>query len=148
MTSNKKGTPMSEFPSSSKPRKPSFQEDANKRAWGQPAREPLISDDHDNAQIIQVQKRIMNEQDEALDILADSVKRQKEIAIEIGKEADEHNQLLDEMDAKVDGTGARIRNATKKVMKVAEDSNTKGMWICICVLILALIVVAFLAIYL
>lgn len=36
-----------------------------------------------------------------LDILSDSISRQKEIALGIGKEVDEQNLLLDELDTKV-----------------------------------------------
>lgn len=83
-----------------------------------------------------------------LDILSDSIGRQKEIALEIGKEADEQNMLLDELDVKVSRTDAGIRNATRRVVKVATSSSTGIMWTVICVLILALVVLSFLAIYL
>lgn len=76
-----------------------------------------------------------------------SVGRQKEIALEIGKEADEQNRLLEELDDKVDNTSAKVRNATRRVMRVAKAESTKAMWACICILVLGLIVVSFLAMY-
>eukprot|EP01113_Clastostelium_recurvatum_P025532 TRINITY_DN3071_c0_g1_i1.p2 TRINITY_DN3071_c0_g1~~TRINITY_DN3071_c0_g1_i1.p2 ORF type:complete len:145 (-),score=48.60 TRINITY_DN3071_c0_g1_i1:101-535(-) len=117
------------------------------RAWGV-ARDTQKTEDLDNRGLLDQQQTIMRDQDQILDVLAQSVGRQKEIAISIDTELTEQNMLLDDLDSKVDRTDSGIRNATHRVRKVAEQASTKGMWGVICFLVLALIVVSFLAVYL
>eukprot|EP00026_Physarum_polycephalum_P020777 Phypoly_transcript_23580.p1 GENE.Phypoly_transcript_23580~~Phypoly_transcript_23580.p1 ORF type:complete len:144 (+),score=22.24 Phypoly_transcript_23580:63-494(+) len=118
------------------------------RTWGAAPRDTPQTEHLDNRQLLQMQKDTMQEQDQVLDILADSIGRQKEIALNIGKEVDEHNLLLDELDSKVSSTDSKIRAASRRVTRVAKASSTGIMWTVICILVLALIVVGFLAIYL
>lgn len=86
------------------------------------------------------------DQDDSLDAMYEAMKRTKGIAIEIGKEADEHVGLLDEMDTKVARNSARLKNATRQVEDVEIQSSTKCLWVLICLLFAGVIVTTILAI--
>eukprot|EP01111_Echinosteliopsis_oligospora_P006039 TRINITY_DN19_c0_g1_i1.p1 TRINITY_DN19_c0_g1~~TRINITY_DN19_c0_g1_i1.p1 ORF type:complete len:149 (-),score=27.29 TRINITY_DN19_c0_g1_i1:63-509(-) len=120
----------------------------NGRAWGNEARETSRTEGLDNRQLVDQQRTQMDDQDKLLDALSETIGRQKHIAIEIGKEAETQNLLLDELDVKVTSTNSKIRNATRAIIRVSKDSSAKPFWGCICFLVLVLIVLAFLAAYL
>ncbi|GAM21962.1 hypothetical protein SAMD00019534_051370, partial [Acytostelium subglobosum LB1] len=82
------------------------------------------------------------EQDKILDTLSYSITRQKELAIAIGNEAESQGVLLDDINDHVDSTSARLRNATKSVVRLTQDAKTTGLWATICFLIIALIIVS------
>eukprot|EP01119_Soliformovum_irregulare_P001220 TRINITY_DN10941_c0_g1_i1.p1 TRINITY_DN10941_c0_g1~~TRINITY_DN10941_c0_g1_i1.p1 ORF type:complete len:151 (-),score=25.96 TRINITY_DN10941_c0_g1_i1:92-484(-) len=98
--------------------------------------------------LISDQQRLMRDQDDQLDVLGASILRTKEIAIGIGNEADEHLALLDDIDGKVDKVNPRLKNTIRRVDRIEKKSSTKILWLIICFLFLALIVLAGLAIYL
>jgi regulator of vacuolar morphogenesis len=66
-----------------------------------------------------LQKKTMSQQDESLDVLADIIKRQKEIGMTIGNELDLQNQLLGEVNDDVTRVGDRMAIAGKKLDRVA-----------------------------
>jgi syntaxin 8 len=113
--------------------------------WG--AKETSETKELDNEGVLALQRKKMEEQDKLLDLLSESVDRQKDIAIGIGQQVDEHNELLDDLDREVRQTDTRLRKATDAVRKIGEKSSATCLWITICVLFLALIVVIFLAFY-
>jgi hypothetical protein len=55
---------------------------------------------------------------------------------------DQQLELIEDIDARVDRTNARVKNTTRRVDKLERNSRTTCMWICIVVLLLALIIVA------
>eukprot|EP01132_Coremiostelium_polycephalum_P001079 gene1079-1367_t len=114
----------------------------NSRKWGQ---ETEQTSQYTNQQILDRQKQEMLDQDKHLDALSYSVGRTKEMAIQIGTTADQHSKMLDELDIHVDSTTGRLKNATKNVIKITNQSKTTGYWIAICILFLVLIVVIALA---
>lgn len=73
--------------------------------------------------------------------------RQKHLAIGIGQEVDEHIEILDNLDHEVRHTQTRLTKATAAVRRVGEKSSATCLWITICVLFLALMLVIFLAFY-
>jgi hypothetical protein len=81
-----------------------------------------------------------------LDAMYEAMKRTKHIAVEIGKEADEHVGLLDEMDTKVARNTSRIKNATRQVEDVEVQSSTKCLWFLICIIFIGVIITTILAI--
>eukprot|EP00027_Filamoeba_sp_ATCC50430_P015370 CAMPEP_0168570010 /NCGR_PEP_ID=MMETSP0413-20121227/16488_1 /TAXON_ID=136452 /ORGANISM="Filamoeba nolandi, Strain NC-AS-23-1" /LENGTH=118 /DNA_ID=CAMNT_0008602595 /DNA_START=101 /DNA_END=454 /DNA_ORIENTATION=- len=107
------------------------------RKWGAP-QETDETRGVSNEGLLSLQQKKMQDQDDALDILGQSIARTKEIAITIGKEADEHNQLITEIDSHVDRTNAKVKNTTRRVERVERKARTKGMWATICVLFLIL----------
>ncbi|KAG0134277.1 hypothetical protein HOY82DRAFT_638053 [Tuber indicum] len=63
------------------------------------------TDELDNHQVLQLHRRVLDEQDESLDRLSESIRNQRELSIQIGDELDGHVQLLDECGP--DGKGPR-----------------------------------------
>jgi len=112
------------------------------RAWGQKIEETEETRDLNNDQLLSQQKSRMNEQDSLLDALGQSVARQKDIAITIDGELDVHARILTDLDTKTEKTRLTIENTTKRVDKITEKTKVCGMWICIVLLILLLIVLA------
>ncbi|KAJ8663101.1 hypothetical protein O0I10_001278 [Lichtheimia ornata] len=71
--------------------------------------------DLENGQILQLQQRIIEDQDTNLDHLSDAIRRQRELGLLIGDELDTHAQLIDETHEMVDRTDARLQKARKKL---------------------------------
>ena len=89
----------------------------------------------------------MDQQDKALDLLSDSLYRQREIAEAINIETEEQLGLLDDMDSQMDLTNRKVKRENKRIEKFEATSSTKCMWCVICLLFLALIVVVFVAVF-
>jgi len=117
-----------------------------KRVWGAP-QETEETRNLDNNGVVSLQKKKMDEQDKILDILGESIGRTKQIAVAIGNETEEQMGLLEDIDERVDKTTARVKNTTRRVERVEAKADTKCMWVTICILLLALIGVSFMAIY-
>jgi syntaxin 8 len=82
--------------------------------------ESLVDDEDeiagmDNTQLLAMHNRIISEQDESIDRLAESISRQRELSIQIGDELDSHAQLLDEVEILTDRHQSRLDNAKKRM---------------------------------
>ncbi|RCH87859.1 hypothetical protein CU098_009674, partial [Rhizopus stolonifer] len=96
-------------------------------------------DDVENGQILQLQQRIIDDQDQDLDHLSETIRRQRELGLLIGDELETHAQLIDETEDMVDRTDERLRQARKKldyVNRKIKDNKS----VCI---VIALIIVFF-----
>ena len=80
----------------------------------------------DNTQVLQLHRRIMDEQDDSLDRLSESISRQRELSIQIGDELDSHVQLLDEVDGLVDRHQTRLDGAGQRLKSVAKQAKEHG----------------------
>ncbi|CAG8532911.1 28_t:CDS:2 [Ambispora leptoticha] len=80
-------------------------------------------DDH---QVLQLQQRIMSEQDEDLDRLDEAVGRQRELGILIGEELDYHVELLTETEHAVDNTEGRLASARRRLNRVSKQAKEQG----------------------
>lgn len=80
----------------------------------------------DNTQVLQLHRRIMDEQDDSLDRLSESISRQRELSIQIGDELDSHVQLLDEVDDLVDRHQTRLDGAGQRLKSVAKQAKEHG----------------------
>lgn len=89
--------------------------------------------------LLTLQQRTMDDQDRALEALGSTIGRTKEVAIAIGDEADLQNELITDIHDAVGKADTRLRNTTRRVDRVKAKSSTKGMWLCICILLLGLI---------
>lgn len=96
---------------------------------------------HDQNDILQQQSHIMREQDKGIDMLAATIKRQKMIGLQIGGEVEEQNEMLDSLSDALDTTQRRLINETHHTVRVSEKAKSGGMLCCICLLILAIILV-------
>jgi syntaxin 8 len=68
----------------------------------------------------------MIDQDARLDLLSHSINRHHHMSIQIGDELDLQNELLDDTDARMDGTAARMSRAGRSLDKVAKGSREHG----------------------
>lgn len=64
----------------------------------------------------------------------------KEIAVEIGVEAEESIGLLDKIDDQTGRVQAKIRNATRQTEDVKVQSSTKCLWFFIILQIIGLVI--------
>ncbi|KAN0035120.1 hypothetical protein ACTA71_004379 [Dictyostelium dimigraforme] len=119
-----------------------FEGKDNNRKWGNNNKN---YDTLSNQDIFEKQKRDMEEQDKMLDSLSGSISRVKDTAITINKTAQEQTEMLDELDVHVDSTSVRMRNTTKNLITLTQQSKTTGYWSVICFLLLVLLVVTILA---
>jgi syntaxin 8 len=65
-------------------------------------------------------------QDAHLDHLSSSIGRQHHISLQIGDELEVHTGLLDALDTELDGTGARMSSARRKLERVAQGAKRNG----------------------
>ncbi|CAG8549509.1 4861_t:CDS:2 [Ambispora gerdemannii] len=79
-------------------------------------------DDH---QVLQLQQRMMSDED--LDRLDAAVGRQRELGILIGEELDYHVDLLEETEHAVDNTDGRLASARKRLNRVSKQAKEKGL---------------------
>jgi syntaxin 8 len=74
-----------------------------------------------------LQQRIMQQQDDSLDRLSESISRQRELSIQIGDELDSHIELLGEVDRLVDWGQHRLDGARKRLDYVSRKTKENSM---------------------
>ncbi|KAH7320306.1 target snare coiled-coil domain-containing protein [Stachybotrys elegans] len=98
-----------------------------------------------NQQLHQYHNQILQQQDEQLDRLGESIGRQRELSMQIGDELDDHVAMLDEVDGYVDRHQSRLDRASKMLGKVARGaSENKSMTIIIILIIILVLLIAIL----
>lgn len=91
------------------------------------------------------QTRILEDQNEGLEALSKVISRQKVLASQIGNEVDRHNEILDDIADTMETTDSRLNRETRQIGVVTEqDSSTRGYWVIIGVLGLAIVLVSIL----
>ncbi|KAL1934622.1 hypothetical protein VTP01DRAFT_6804 [Rhizomucor pusillus] len=99
--------------------------------------------DLENGQILQLQQRIIEDQDNNLDQLSDAIRRQRELGLMIGDELDTHAQLIDETEAMVDRTDARLQKARRKLNYVGRKvKDNKSICIIIALIFIFFVLLA------
>ncbi|KJZ72040.1 hypothetical protein HIM_08601 [Hirsutella minnesotensis 3608] len=93
----------------------------------------------DNQQLHQYHSQILNEQDEQLDRLGESIGRQRELSMQIGDELDSHVAMLDEVEAVTDRHQGRLDRASRTLGKVARGAGENKQMTAIVVLIIILV---------
>ncbi|KAF7726951.1 cytosolic Fe-S cluster assembly factor nbp35 [Apophysomyces ossiformis] len=78
----------------------------------------------ESGQLVQLQQRIMEDQDNNLDQLSDVIRRQRELGLLIGDELETHAQLIDETGTLADRTDAKLRQARKRLNYVGRKTMT------------------------
>lgn len=86
------------------------------------------TDELDNHQVLQLHRRVMEEQDQSLDRLGESIRNQRELSIQIGDELESHVQLLGDVDDVVDRHQERLDGAKKRLGNVAKTAKDHGMY--------------------
>lgn len=103
--------------------------------------EPPRPDQSDlsNLQIHDHHKQVLRDQDEQLDTLGQSVKRQRILGIQMGDEIDEQNELLEDVESGVDRHQNTLTRARQRLGTVARKSKANWSWLTIAILIIVLI---------
>nr|XP_018260919.1 syntaxin 8 [Kwoniella dejecticola CBS 10117]OBR83077.1 syntaxin 8 [Kwoniella dejecticola CBS 10117] len=72
------------------------------------------------------QQTMMNDQDERLNLLSNSIGRQNHLSVQIGSELDIHHQLLEDTDHAMDRTANSLSRARRRLDRVANDAKQHG----------------------
>lgn len=90
------------------------------------------------------QTQILKEQDQGLENLSQVIARQKNMAIRIGNEIEDQNDIIDNIAVQMDSTVDRVNSETRHVEQVSQKDSTWSYWIIIISLFVAIIVVGIL----
>jgi len=82
------------------------------------------------------------DQDAGLDALHSVILRQKSMAQQIGTEIHQQNDIIDEIDDRLDNTTQRLLDNTARVRSVGTKDTTCAYWVIIILLLIAIVVVA------
>lgn len=93
----------------------------------------------DNQQVHAYHSQVLEEQDEQLDRLGESIGRQRELSMQIGDELDSHVEMLDEMESATDRQQGRLDRAGRALGKVARRAGDNKQITAIVVLIIILV---------
>lgn len=104
-----------------------------------------ISSERFVADTLQLQQKIMDEQDEDLEKVGDSVHILKNMSHRIGNELEEQAVMLDELGIDMERAGTKLDGVMKKIAKVTNMNDDKRQWTAIFVLsgILFIIILLF-----
>uniref|UniRef100_A0A1I8NTZ3 t-SNARE coiled-coil homology domain-containing protein n=1 Tax=Stomoxys calcitrans TaxID=35570 RepID=A0A1I8NTZ3_STOCA len=90
---------------------------------------------------VSVQQRMMQGQDEQLDMISDSVGTLKTVSRQIGVELDEQAVMLDDFGNEFETTDSKLDSTMKKMAKVLHMNNDKRQWMAILILSALLLLV-------
>ncbi|GAA5874268.1 hypothetical protein JCM16303_005794 [Sporobolomyces ruberrimus] len=97
-----------------------------------------------NSEVMQMQQRMMEDQDEQLDSLSSAISRQHALSLRVAEELELHSNLLDDTEAAVDRTDANLRRASGRLdqfARKARNTGSTGLIIALIVVLVVLIVV-------
>ncbi|ROT40325.1 hypothetical protein SODALDRAFT_271209 [Sodiomyces alkalinus F11] len=99
----------------------------------------------DNQQVHAYHARILEDQDEHLDRLGESIGRQRELSMQIGDELDAHVAMLDDVEAATDRHQGRLDRARRSLGRIARASGeSKQMATIIALIIILVLLIAIL----
>ncbi|EER38464.1 V-SNARE [Histoplasma capsulatum var. duboisii H88] len=121
------------------------EEDPNRSALLRPYRDAPSppSLDHSNLSNSDIHAHhalIMQEQDDQLDRLGESIGRQHELSIQIGDELEGHIALLDDMEGHVDRHASRLDGAKRRLQKFRRNAGESRSFMTIIGLIIVLVI--------
>ncbi|KAI8127223.1 Syntaxin-6 [Lucilia cuprina] len=97
---------------------------------------------------VSVQQRMIQGQDEQLDMISDSIGTLKTVSRQIGVELDEQAVMLDDFGNEFETTESKLDSTMKKMAKVLHMNNDKRQWAAILILSTVLLIVIILFIIL
>lgn len=92
---------------------------AGRRVLGGPVPETSETRELDNEGVLQLQKTMLQQQDQGVDTLLKIVRRQKEMGMAIGEELDIQTRMLKQLDDDVERVDKKTRVARKRADKVS-----------------------------
>lgn len=90
------------------------------------------------------QTQILKEQDKGLENLSQVISRQKKLAMRIGTEIEDQNEIIDTIAVQMDHTSGRVDSETRHVEQVSAKDSTWSYWVVIICLFVAIILVGIL----
>lgn len=90
------------------------------------------------------QTQILKEQDKGLENLSQVISRQKKLAMRIGTEIEDQNEIIDTIAVQMDHTSGRVDSETRHVEQVSSKDSTWSYWLVIIGLFVAIILVGIL----
>ena len=105
------------------------------------SKETDVTAELDNTGLVSMQRQVMQQQDDNLDLLERSVQGTKHIALQINEEATLQNRLLEDFDEEVDVTQSRLRAVHRKAQWILNSSSGFKMPLVICMLSVFLMMV-------
>ena len=97
----------------------------------------------DKGEVLQIQRAMLEEQDDALDDLSRAAGRAKEISIAVNDELDLHAKLLDSLDDDMADTSGRLTRASRAVQNMMRrGSSCRSATIAVLVFVLCFLVLA------
>ncbi|KNC85156.1 hypothetical protein SARC_02649 [Sphaeroforma arctica JP610] len=100
--------------------------------------------DRENDDFIDEQRKLhkleMAEQDRNMEMVGDTVVNLKTLGKDIGRELDDHNVLLDDLDDQMERTESQLQRVVGKVEKILESVSDKKQYYAILILSVALII--------
>jgi syntaxin 8 len=97
------------------------------------------AEDMDNTQIHAYHNRILEEQDEQLDRLGETIGRQRELSMQIGDELDNQVAMLDQVDETTDRHQGRLDRARRQLGRIARSGSDSKQMMTIVILIIILV---------
>ncbi|RCV46826.1 hypothetical protein SETIT_9G562500v2 [Setaria italica] len=99
--------------------------------------------DMDNRDMVNLQRKVMKEQDSQLEILEETVVSTKHIALAINEELDLQTRLIDDLDESVEDTSTQLQRAVRRLKKLSTRMRKDGScWGIVLAVIAAVICVA------
>jgi syntaxin 8 len=96
-----------------------------------------------NQQIHQYHQQVLQEQDDQLDTLSESIGRQRHLSMQIGDELEGQVALIDEVDRGVDRHQSRLNGATRRLKIVGAKAKANwGMTIIIVLIVILVLLIA------
>ncbi|GAA6030759.1 hypothetical protein JCM8097_008860 [Rhodosporidiobolus ruineniae] len=97
-----------------------------------------------NADVLQMQRRMMEDQDDQLDSLSSAISRQHALSLRVAEELELHSSLLDDTDDALDRTESNLRRASGRLdqfTRRARDTGSTGLIIGLIILLVILVVI-------
>ncbi|GAA5979622.1 hypothetical protein JCM11641_007890 [Rhodosporidiobolus odoratus] len=97
-----------------------------------------------NSEVMQMQQRMMEDQDDQLDSLSSAISRQHSLSLRVAEELELHSSLLDDTDEAMDRTENNLRRASGRLdtfTQRARDTGSTGLIIALIILLVILIVI-------
>ncbi|KAI1339371.1 Phox-like protein [Xylariaceae sp. FL0016] len=89
------------------------------RVLGAPLPETERTREVDNQGVVQLQRQMMDEQDQDVESLGKIIRRQREMAEAINREVEEQTEMLDHVNQQADIVGGKIRVAKDRTKKIS-----------------------------
>lgn len=121
-----------------------FEATKNVKFFDEDEDEPMLENTTSIEILRSEQTQILKEQDQGLENLSQVISRQKKLAMRIGNEIEDQNDIIDTIAVQMDSTSERVNSETRHVEIVSEKDSTWSYWLVIIGLFVAIIVVGIL----